>query len=231
MTRPTFRRIVGIAIRWLLFSSVVTGLLAIAPLIMNGFGQGFWADLMHLGLLGVIGGFCGAGLVALVAMAKSMRGLHLASGQMRPTEAVMKETIAAHYRTVWLLPMRITVAGRLYLTTSQLVFKAHALQPGPAEIVIPLTEITHVRPCRHSVFQLQNGLLIEKVEGQQELFACNLEYQTEEWVSAIMVLRGMGPAIEGCMDHGDTNLPMPKTLASTDIKTEGPGEFAERPPG
>jgi hypothetical protein len=158
-----------------------------------------------------------------------MRSLCLPRSQMHPTEGVMKETFAAQYRTVWPIPMRITVGGKLYLTTSQLVFKAHARQPGPKEMTFPLKDITNAGPCRHSLFQIRNGLLIEIADGKQEFFACGMESAIDEWASAIMVLRGMGPAIEGRVDHGDTTPPGPKTESSTDFKAEGPGDFAERP--
>jgi hypothetical protein len=163
-------------------------------------------------------------------MAKSMRALHLPGSQMRPTEVVMKETHATHYRTFWPLPVRLTVGGKLYLTTSKLVFKSHALQPGPREMVMLLTEIVGARPCRHSLLQLPNGLLIERADGKQDLFTCGMDCPIDEWVSAIKVLRGMGPAIEGGVDHGDTTPPGPNAEGSTDFKAEGPGNFAERVP-
>jgi hypothetical protein len=229
MPRPSFRRVVGILARWLAFSAVVTGLLALAPLFSNGFGQGFWTDMMHLGMLGVIGGFCGAGLVYLAHAAKSMRALHLAQSQMRLTEAVMKETHANHCQTVSPLRLRIAIGGKLYLTTSKLVFKAHAGQPGTKEIVVPLMEIVEARGTRN-ILGLANRLVIKKADGSQEMFGFAVGSPMAEWASAIMVLRGMGPAIEGRVDHGDTNLPSPNAPISADIKTEGPSDFAERPP-
>jgi hypothetical protein len=190
------KRAASTLLAWAALLVVFTGLLSLAPLLGGGFGQGVWQDAANFVGIVVFGGLLAAAALYLGHVVKSQRSLKVAEEELGATEQVLKQTLMSivHYRTGRAWRFWEAAGGKLFLTSSRLIFRAHAGQPWRYELVIPLAELAGAAPCR--IVGLPNGLTVERIDGTKELFGCGME-SVEEWVSAITVLRTMGPMVEG----------------------------------
>jgi hypothetical protein len=204
------------------------------PIFGNGLVIRSWIDVVGFTAMAAFGIVGGAALTFVTLYLKNTQTLRMLHGELRPSEAVKKETKqnVVYYRTG--RPLRIweQTGGKLFLTTSHLIFKAHPDQPWAYwayDIAVPLEEIVVARAC--FIIGSQNGLLIEKADGGRDLYGCAPE-NAREWASAIMVLRGMGPTLEGSREHGTAqrNSPVSGSNGATDIKTEGPVDITDGRP-
>src|SRR5579862_7886711 len=110
---------------WFALTLVFVGLCFFASRLTDSTGNPSLLHWLTMPGIPILGGLWSAGLIYLLIVAKSAKALHVPPNQMYATEAVMKETPAGHYSTIWPLPMRFAVGGKLFLTTTKLVFKAH----------------------------------------------------------------------------------------------------------
>ncbi len=207
---------------WLALTITVTVLLAIVPWLAGGFDQGFWVNVVCVAGMTVFGAIVSVGLVYLIHVGKSARGLNLPSSEISATEVVLREVMGTHYQRVW--GFNLAIGGKVYLTSSYLIFKGHAGQPGVKEIAIPLSDVVAARSV--PILAFKRGFLVERTDGQQDKFNLILgSGSVEEWVSAILVVRGMGPTIEG---RDGTNVPTLDLVGDSGaFKGSGPGEIQE----
>ncbi len=100
-----------------------------------------------MAIFGVVGGLA---LAFTVLYGKSLRTLQLANDDLLlPTEVVKKQTQlnVVYYRTGRPLRFWEAAGGKLFLTTSRLIFKAHPDQPWAfwaCDRALPLDEIVLV---------------------------------------------------------------------------------------
>jgi hypothetical protein len=195
----------AIFLRWAVTTMIVTGLLCIAPLLDNGFRYGFWQNVGLVAGVAVFGGLVSAAILYARHMMLSMRSLRPTEGYLGRTELILKETPwgFVHHRTG--RPWRFweAVGGKLFLTSSRLIFRAHAGQFWRYELAIPLSEVADVKPCYTA--HVPKGLTVVRTDGTKELFACDPWENVDEWVSALTVLRTMGPMVEGRGDGPDVS--------------------------
>jgi hypothetical protein len=181
--------------------AVVTGLLCIAPFVNNGFRYGFWQNAANVAGLVVLGGLVSAAALYGRHVSERIRSQKLTDGDLGIAELVLKQTPFGfvHHRTGRAWRFWDAVGGKLYLTSSRLLFRAHPGQFWRYELVIPLAEVAKVQPCR--VICVPRGLTVVRTDGTKELFACGPLEDLDEWVSAVEVVRAVGPMVEGRRDE------------------------------
>jgi hypothetical protein len=191
------KRIGRIVLRWAATTVVVTGLLCLAPLLDNGFRYDIWVNAALVGGVAVFGGLLSAGILYLDYVVRSLRSLRVAQEELGVTEKVLKQTQGStvHYRNGNPLRFWEAAGGKLFLTSSRLIFRAHAGQPWRYEVIIPLAEVTGVSQCR--IAGVPTGLVIQCAGVADEVFGVGVLEGLDEWLSAISVVRGIGPMVEG----------------------------------
>src|SRR4051812_11880766 len=127
----TLKHFLRTAARWGSLAGGLIGLIA-GPLGLAGpGGLGFWEALLVRTALGGFLGFIIAGLLYLVFVGKSLHSLQIEEDEADFAEVVLRESrgSVAHFRLGQ--PWRFwgSVGGKLFLTNSRLIFKAHKGQP------------------------------------------------------------------------------------------------------
>jgi hypothetical protein len=188
---------ISLILRWSVLTIIVTSLLCLAPLLDDGFRYDLWVNAALVAGVAVLGGLLSAAILYLGYVARSLRSLRVAQEELGVTEKVLKQTRGSivHYRNG--SPWRFweAVGGKLFLTSSRLIFRVHAGQPWRYEVVIPLAEVIGVSRC--SMPGLATALVVRCADVADELFGVGVLESADEWVSAISVLRGLGPMVEG----------------------------------
>ena len=212
-------RLLRTLLHWAAMTAVVTGLLYLASVPNDGFRYGFWPHAAAVAGMVVLGGLVSASMLYVRQVSQRIRSQKLTDEDLGIAELVLKETPFGfvHHRTG--RPWRFwdAVGGKMYLTSSRLLFRAHAGQFWRYELVIPLSEVAEVQPCR--VMHAPRGLTVVRTDGTRELFACGLLEDLDEWVSALQVVRAVGPMVEGRRDEappGEENVAVQQTPCESD---------------
>lgn len=143
-----------------------------------GIGMGLFFSLTYgIGIGAIAGG--GAGLLFGLSLSSFVqfqrKKFRKNSSEITGGRDIIMDGPANHFKGIE------GVGGWIYITSGELIFKSHAFNVQSHQIIIPLNQITEIRPVSTAGI-IPNGLLVITNSGSSEKFVVN---NRKGWIEGI----------------------------------------------